>query len=162
MNILSLKSTVIDTVTSTIFEYRRFMQAKRQLEISKHALERAKELLEINKALIATGRMPKMEIIQAEAEVANREFAVLTAEKNFEAARLSLIKVLDIDKNTPIIPVEETDIKLFRPDITLCETLALKNRADYLQTNLQLQIAERNLLVAKKQLSLEPVSGYIL
>ncbi len=138
------------------------MQAKRQLEISKHALERAKELLEINKALIATGRMPKMEIIQAEAEVANREFAVLTAEKNFEAARLSLIKVLDIDKNTPIIPVEETDIKLFRPDITLCETLALKNRADYLQTNLQLQIAERNLLVAKKQLSLEPVSGYIL
>lgn len=149
INILSLKSTVIDTVTSTIFAYRRFMQAKRQLEISKHAFERAKELLEINKALIAAGRIPKMEIIQAEAEVANREFAVLTAEKNFEAARLSLIKVLDIDKNMPIMPIEETDIKFFRPDIALCETLALKNRADYLQTNLQLQVAELNLLVAK-------------
>jgi outer membrane protein TolC len=149
INILSLKSTIMDTVTSAIFAYRSFLQAKRQLEISRQAVERAKKLLEINKALIASGRMATVDIIQAEADLAGREFAILTVQNNLDAARLSLIKLLDIGKDTQIAPVEEKEIELLNPDIALCRALAFANRPDYLQTYLQLQIAEKNLLLAK-------------
>jgi len=49
LDILQLKATVINTVTSVIGAYRRLLQAKWDVDINKAALERAKTLLETNK-----------------------------------------------------------------------------------------------------------------
>jgi hypothetical protein len=47
--------------------------------------------------------MAEVEIVQAEADVSNREFDLLSAENNLDSARL-LIKLLDIDRHTMIVP----------------------------------------------------------
>jgi len=149
INILSLKSTISDIITSAITAYRSFVQAGKELEIIRNSVERSKELLEVNRALIAAGRMAKVDIVQTQADVANKEFGLLQAENALDAARLALLQVLDIDKYTKIVPIEKTEIKYLHPDLSRCQALALQNRRDYLQTLLGLKTAELALVVAK-------------
>lgn len=160
--VLSLKSTVMDTVTSVIIAYRNLLQATRQLEISRQSLKRAEELVSINKELIAAGRMAKVEIVQAEADVSNRKFDVLTAENNVDSARLALINLLDIDRHTMIVPTEKVNIEPRALNYEKCEAIAFRNRPDYLSLLLELRIAKLNLMLAKnnKLWDLSVFGGY--
>jgi outer membrane protein len=148
-NILGLKYTVINNITNTIKAYRSFLQAKRQVEINEKSLDRAKKLLKINQFLIDTGRMARMEMIQAEADVAAKEFSYETGKNNMETARLNLLKILDIDKHTLIIPVEEDEVTEVAPDYDKCLKLALKNRTDFRENLIDLQLAQVDLDLAK-------------
>jgi outer membrane protein TolC len=148
-NILSLKSTLITTVTQTILAYRSFLQANQQVEISKASLKRSKANLEVNKLLVETGRIPAMEIIQAETDVANREFSHQQILNQLDSARLNLINQLDIDKYTQITPTETIQIDKIEPDLKTCTDLAFENQPNYLRDLLNIKILEINLVVAQ-------------
>ena len=148
-NILSLKSTLITTVTQTILAYRSFLQANQQVEISKASLKRSKANLEVNKLLVETGRMPAMDIIQAEADVANKEFSHQQILNQLDSARLNLINQLDIDKHTQIIPTETIQIDKVEPDLNTCTDLAFENQPNYLRALLNIKNLEINLVVAQ-------------
>jgi len=149
LNILNLKSTLISTVTGVISSYRSFMQAGRQAQISKSSLERSKKLVEKNKLLIKAGRMASMELVQAEADVARNELSYQQALNNLDNARLNLINILDIDKRTMIVPIEEVKIESLTPDLDECLEIAYRNRPDYLNSLLTRDTYEINLVVAK-------------
>ena len=148
-NILSLKSTIMSTITSVIIAYRSYLQTFRQLKITEDSLERAKRLLEVNQALIDAGRMAKVEIVQTQADIANREFSLISAQNSLDNARLSLIQILDIDKQTRIDLVEEAEMTPLHPNLEECIAIALNNRPDYLQNLMSLRIAEINREVTK-------------
>ena len=76
------------------------------MEIAERSLERARGQLEVNRALIETGRMARQDIVQTEASVADRELSLTVAEGALNDARLSLIDILDIDRRTRIVPTE--------------------------------------------------------
>ena len=150
INLLSLQATLIDVITSVILTYRSFGQAQQQLEISERALQRAQELLEVNKILIQSGRMARLDIVQTQADVADRTFNVTAAQNDFARARLLLLAVLDIDTLTPIQPVAEAlRIDAVTPEFEPSLALALQYRTDYLQTLIQLDITKTSLLLAK-------------
>ncbi len=148
-NILSLKATLISTVTSVITAYRAFQLSRDQVEISKASLERARKLVEINKLLIDSGRMPSVELVQSEAEVASREFAYEGALNNFDRARLALVKVLDIPKHTRFVLAGEGDLRRIVPDLDTCAGTAFENRPDYLQALLNLESTKINVNLAE-------------
>jgi outer membrane protein TolC len=148
-NILSLKSTLINTVTSVINAYRAYIQARDQVEISKASLERARNLVEINKLLIDSGRMAEVELVQSQAEVASREFSYEGVLNNFDRARLALIKILDIPKETRFVLADEGDVQRIEPDPDTCTRAAFENRPDYLQALLGLERSRINLVLAE-------------
>ncbi|MCK4823212.1 TolC family protein, partial [bacterium] len=165
INTLSLKETISDTITSAISAYYSFVQAQKQLEITTNSVQRAKDLLDVNRALIAAGRQARVEIVQNHADVANKKFSLTQAENTLDAARLNLLQVLDIDKHTMVMPTEKIDTKPIHPDLARCNALALNNRRDYMEALLNLKIVELNLIVAKNNrlwdLSLEGAYGII-
>ena len=148
-NLLSLKDSVTSTVSSVISAFRNYAQAKRQVEIARDSVKRAQDLLEMNRFLISVGRMAANEIIQTESDVANREFSYETAINNMDNARLSLLKILDIDKHTMIVPVEEEEPAPVHPDFQICFDMALENRSDHLNTLISLKSAKINLMLAE-------------
>lgn len=149
INVLSLETLIMDTVTSVITAYRNLLQAANQLEITRQSVERAKELISINRELISAGRMAEVEIIQAQADVSNREFDLLSAENSLDSARLSLIKLLNIDKRTMIVPTEKVGIEPIKLDYEQSKSLALSYRPDYLSSLLDVEISKINLMLAK-------------
>lgn len=110
-NRLNLKSTVSETITQVISSYRTLLEAQEQLKISRDSLERARQLLEVNRAMIAAGRMAEFDIVQTEAEVASQELAYEETHNQLDTARLSLLQLLALDLNTPIVATESLQAK---------------------------------------------------
>ena len=106
IGILVFERTIGDVANSVVFAYRNLLQAQRRVDIGARSLQRAKDLLAKNRSLIQAGRMAELEIVQTEANVAERELQFIGAENRLDAARLALIDILDIDSETAIRPVE--------------------------------------------------------
>ncbi len=148
-NVLSLKGTVSDTVTRIIRAYYSFILAHQQAAIARNGLVRARNLMEVNQALIAAGRMAENEIFQAESNVASQELAVLDAENAFETARLEVATLLALDPTTTIIPAEEIRAEPVNVDLSVAQDLAFRNRPDYLGQVIGLEQSRIGLMLAE-------------
>lgn len=136
---LAFKSAVIDLVTRTVYAYRNVIQGMRELEIRKRSLQRARDLLAVNRILIETGRMAEQDIVQTEANVAERELSLTEAEDSLNDARVALIDILDIDSRAIVRPTEALRVHPRQPQAERGVELALQNRADYLQALLTIE-----------------------
>ncbi len=154
-NLLALKERIISTVNQTISAFRSYAQSVRQLEIIQASIDRAKNLLEMNKILISMGRMPANELIQSESDLANQEFAYESSLNNLDSSRLSLLKVLDLDWRTQISPVENRELEIVHPEYELCFDIAMKNRSDYLNGVITVEQAKIDLLLAENNMKWE-------
>lgn len=148
-NLLSLKSTLINTINSAILAYRNLIKAQEGVKISKGSLEIARRQFQIVQALIQAGRKAKVEIFTNEKDVANLEVAVLNSEEQLKMARLALLQILDIDRNINIIAVESPPEESNSLDFHKIIQLAMSNNPEYLQTQLQLESAKYSLLIAE-------------
>lgn len=149
VNILNLKSTLIDTITNAIFAYRNLLQAQEQLKIEQQSLELAQQILEVNRALIEAGRVAPVDIVQSQTSVANRQVSLLTAQNNLEATKLALIDLLDIDQNINIVAAETALAKPTFLDSNKLRQLAFKTRPDYLRAQLNQKTSQLQLLLAE-------------
>lgn len=151
INQLSLKSSLSLTVAQVIYTYRELLRAQEQRVIASAALQRSKSLHEVNKVLIAAGRMAEVEIVQTEAEVANREVALEEAENQIDSSRLALLTLLAIESRTPVVAVSPQNIRIRGADLTQAMETALSNQPDYRIALLQVEKAKINFDYAKNQ-----------
>ncbi|HEY9709074.1 MAG TPA: TolC family protein [Oculatellaceae cyanobacterium] len=149
VNILNLKSTLIDTITNAIFAYRNLLQAQEQLKIEQQSLELAQQILEVNRALIEAGRVAPVDIVQSQTAVANRQVSLLTAQNNLEATKLALIDLLDIEQTINIVAAETPIAKPTPLDSNKLRQLAFNNRPDYLRAQLNQKTSQLLLLLAE-------------
>ena len=91
-------------------------------------------------------------IVQTEAEVANRELALIESENSLEAANAALIDILDIDGVSSIRPTATLAMKPARPDLAQSVQTALARRPDHLQALLGVETAKISLRKAKNNL----------
>lgn len=148
-NVLEYRRIVMNTVTNVVFSYRSLLQAQRQVEVARSAVDRAREQLRINRALVSAGIIPPVEIIQTEADIANQEFNLLTARSIRDSARYALVKLLDVDRSTIYRPVDEIVVPEFALDFDTARRLAYSNRPEYQQVLQGKKIAELDEYAAK-------------
>ncbi|HEY9671123.1 MAG TPA: TolC family protein [Waterburya sp.] len=149
INILDLKSTLINTITEAVIAYRELIRSQERLKIAQFSLKSAQESLTNNRILIEAGRLAPVDIVQSETEVARRQVSVVEAENNLEAARLALLNIIDIDKNAVIVatdPPAAVPVSL-NPD--KLRQLVFKNQPDYLKARLDLERTKLALLEAE-------------
>ena len=148
-NLINLRSTLTNTITDTIFAYRRLLQAQERLKIEELSLQNAEELLQFNRVLIEAGRLAPVDIVQSETAVANRQVSLLDAQNDLEAARLNLIEVLDIERDIVILASEVPTAKPVDFKYDNLRKIAFSNQPDYLQAQLNLEISKLELLRAE-------------
>ena len=154
-NILGFKGEVSNLVVTTINKYRALIQAFRAVEISEASLQRARQQLDVSRALIQAGRIARREITRSEATVASRELALVRSKNNLDSVNFDLIKTLDLDSSTRIRPQENLGVDQIRRveigEIDVRESIAtaLRNRPDYLINKITLEIEENGLRFAK-------------
>lgn len=132
-NILEFKRGVISTVTNVVLAYRALLQAQRFVEVTETSLTRAREQLRVNAALVRSGILPPVEIIQTEADIATREFNLLTAQAARDSARFALVRLIDTDRDTNFTASDEITVPQFALDLATCRRLAFEHRPDYQQ-----------------------------
>jgi outer membrane protein TolC len=149
---LQLRASVSATISNVINAYRTLIDARAQIGLAQEALQRSRTLEGINQTLVDTGRLGKIELLQTRADIAAGELDVIQAETNADNARLALLKLLDMDLLSDIIPLEAaTPAPLRLPDESEALALAQRQRPDFLALQQGLRAAEIGLQKAKNQ-----------
>ncbi|MBD3415137.1 MAG: hypothetical protein GF421_12000 [Candidatus Aminicenantes bacterium] len=138
--------------------YWNLVKAIENLEVQKQSLRLAQDLLEKNKRSVEVGAMAPIEIVQAQATVAQRQADILAAEsevKNSEDRLKTIINIsadMEAPKGATIIPTDRPEYT--RVDISLDEALAtaMQNRPDLAASRIGLENSEIDLSYTKNQL----------
>ncbi len=142
-------SSILDSAVST---YRGVLSAGRRLAIAREALERAQRQLAINRALVEAGRMAPQDLVQTEAAVADKEYALTDAENALETATSALVNTLDLEEGVRIELQPEPPIEPERPDLEESLETAFARRADWLTAETGLERARMGLGQAENNL----------
>ena len=94
-----------------------WLRAQRRVEIDRAALERARSQLATNRKLVEGGRMAPQDLVQTEAEVADREYALVDSEYALEEARSTLVNVLDLEDDARPELEPEAAVVAERPEL---------------------------------------------
>lgn len=138
---------------SVITSYLQVLFNKEILAVSREQLRLSNVQLERQRALLEGGKVPEVDVIQAEAQVARNEVQVVNSENDLRTSFIELAKVLELD-NIDDFDVEEIDD----------ETMALLNAEEVYNNALAnypaLRAARQNIKVAEDAVTLAK-SGYL-
>ena len=105
-HVLAFEASIMDVVTAIIYRYRAVIGAERLVAIDRGALDRTRTMLDVNRALIDTGRMADTAIAETEAEVARRELALIRSRDRRDNALRDLNVMLNLDGGSRVVPTE--------------------------------------------------------
>ncbi len=148
---LRIKGSVIDQITGIITAYRVLVQSQEQLRIATDSLRRARELSEVNRALIAAGRLAQIEQIQSDTQLAQQELSLVAARDAQASARLSLLTLMALDQTSRVWAADRPAADQVRVDAARATAVALATQPAYLQQLLAIEIGRINLDVARNQ-----------
>ena len=123
--------------------YWRLYAARRELEVREQQYELAQQQLERARHLVEAGQRAQVEIIRAEAGVADQLQAIIIAENNLRDRERELKRVvhkegLDVQTPTIVIPTTQPDPIRYRLDPAALVQMAVQNRMELLELQLQL------------------------
>ena len=152
------KETVMDIITKTKVRYYNLMYFLENYSIAGSSLERAKDLLEINKARYKKGLVSSLDLLEIETTVADREKALISAEANLKKAEddLKLITNLVDDPELWNAKLELIDDKpeFNEQNLDLLECLknSFQYRPDYNSNKVDLKNKDIKILTAQDAL----------
>ena len=112
-----LQQSIANTVRNVRNAYYDLMYAIGNLNVQRQSLELAQQSLKDNRARVEIGTMAPLDIVQAEAEVATREEAVILAEAAIERQQ-DAVRALVFNPKSPdfwTARIEPTDPVTFQP-----------------------------------------------
>jgi len=155
-----LERSIQEIVYQVEQAYWNYVYAIENLDVQKQSLKLAEDLLEKNKRSVEVGTMAPIEIINAQATVAQRQADILAAEtevRNNEDILKTIVNLAgDVDVEMPrdvtILPKDKPEYE--QKEISLDEALsiALQNRPDLESTRISLENSQIDANYTKNQL----------
>ena len=141
---IDLQQTLATTSRTVRHAYWDLAFALASLQVQQQSLELAQESLRNTRARVDIGTTPPIDIVEAEAEVATRQEAVILAQAQIETSEDAL-RALIFNPTAPdfwTIRIEPTDIPRFEPAAVNLDGVirtALDRRTDLLQSRKSLE-----------------------
>ena len=140
---VQLRAAITNTLSNVRNAYWDYVYATQAVEVARQSLELATKLVGDNQTRVEIGTMAPIDVVQAQAEAANRRQALVAAESARRTTELALKRLIvagttDPNWNASIDPV---DRPVFRPepiDIEAAIRRALSERTD-------IEIAKKNM-----------------
>ena len=145
----------IDNITNQVrVSYWSLRSTIEQIEIQRRSLALAQRLLAENQLRVQLGRMTELQLVQAEAQVASAEQALLNAEIQWRNQEFAFKRLLLGGADDPLLqqtvdPTSAPSLVEQEVDIDEAVELALRERADIRQQRQQREITELNLDVTR-------------
>jgi outer membrane protein TolC len=159
-NQLALRQTVIDTLTTAIVGYNDLVNAQAQVEIQTQALARRQRQLEIVQALVQAGRRAPIDLFDPERSLADAEGSLVNAQNQLDQANNAILNLIGTDRNLRFVvsldavrelyAIAAEEVLAYQPEALV--TVALAQRTDYRQAQLQQQQQALDLLIAQDEL----------
>ena len=131
----TLRATIAQTIANVRNAYWELAYARAAVDVAQRSLDLAQKLVEDNQARVEVGTLAPIDVVQAEAEAANRRQTVAQVEATLATAQLTLKRLLVTGTSDPMWTQElrATDVaQLDAPplDIEAAVRTALEKRTD--------------------------------
>jgi len=143
-----------DIGLSTANAYLQTLLAKDQIKIASVQITQTQSQLNVTRKMIEAGALPELNAIQLEAQLAFDSSNYITAEGNFNQAKLALKSLLGLDaavafdiETPPIESIPVESIADLQADFVFQE--ALKNQPQQIGNSYRIKAAEKNMYAAK-------------
>lgn len=146
---LSMQSILSQLIVDVTKTYRAYAKATNSVLIANLSLERSKAQQQTTRQLILSGRLPRVEQIQADSDVANQQFNFESTQNALISARTALLRLLSLNADTDIKTQDPLQTSRLQLDFVQVRQQILADRQDYQLALLAQQDAEQNLLLAK-------------
>ena len=150
------RQTVIDTITNVVFAFNNIVLARDNLRITKLSRDLAAQLLDENEKRNRVGALSDADVLQARAQVANREESVLIADRAVHDAENQLRALIGEtsfaadDAAFDIVPLPPAAPFTISPADDLKQAYA--SRPDYQSARLGITKSRANNALAQNQL----------
>ena len=153
---VQLQQQVTQTARAVRSAYFDLVGAIGQLEVSRKSLELANESLRNNEKRVEVGTMAPIDIVEAQAEVARNEEAVIINEARIKSLE-DVLRTLIMNPSQPdfwtarIVPAEQPVLTPQAIDVEAAIRNALENRTDLAQARKQLEQTDIGIKFARNQ-----------
>lgn len=154
---VQLRQAIAQTTRTVRNAYWDLVAAIANHQVQTQSLDLARESLRNNRTRVEVGTMAPIDIVEAEAEVARNEEAVIVSEANIRSFE-DRLRALIADPNAAdfwTMRIEPTDQPVMAPprpiDVNAAVVNALQNRTDIIQTRKQLESAGINVRYYQNQ-----------
>jgi outer membrane protein len=149
-------SKVMEILSNVHQLYFNLIFTIEDLKVKQGSLKLAQDQLEITRTKVEVGTLAPIEIAQAEAAVARREADIISSESAVKAAQDQLMKAIssktDFDSwKMTIEPTEKLTFEAKTYDLDNCLEIAMKNRPELAQAELNVNNKQLNVNYAKNQ-----------
>jgi outer membrane protein TolC len=150
------KLEVIRQLAAVDRSYWRLFQARRELEVSQQQYELATEQETRAQRRVDNGLSPQVEVIRAQAGVADRLEAIIVAQNNVQFQQRELKRIINlpgltVDTKTMVAPASPPDPVEYVFDTGRLVRQALDNRMEMLELELRLAADAANIAFARNQ-----------
>ncbi len=136
--------------------YWNLALAQETLRIQQFSLELAEKQLDLNKAYIDVGKLPKSDRISAEAEVAAQKAALISAQSDLYNSAIELWQLMNPDGQTPadirLTPLPIPEIEEVQWSFETSLALAMQFRPDLAQARLDMENGSLDVIETKNGL----------
>ena len=152
----TLRATIAQTIANVRNAYWELAYARAAVDVAQRSLDLAQKLVEDNQARVEVGTLAPIDVVQAEAEAANRRQTVAQVEATLATAQLTLKRLLVTGTADPMWTQElrATDVaQLDAPplDIEAAVRTALEKRTDLATARKNLDSNDVNLRFWRNQ-----------
>jgi outer membrane protein len=152
----SLRSTVTQTLANVRNAYWDLVFARNSVDVAQRALQLADKLVEDNRARVEVGTLAPLDIVQAEAEAANRRQALAVAEAALQTAELALKRFIVSGTEDPLwrqelTPIDLPSVEPAPTDIEGAVRKALERRTDLVTARRNLESTDVSMRYYRNQ-----------
>src|SRR3989337_1718291 len=157
ISLAQFKSKAIEVSDTVQVAYWNLVKAIEDLKVANKSKERAEDLLKKNKIQVETGTLAPIEIIDAEAGVASRVEAIISAEnavkdKEDELKKIMNIADTDIISDAAVIPTDKPDFEPKKVELKETIKIAMGKRPELLELQLKTENADMQTRRRKNEL----------
>ncbi|MBL7131698.1 MAG: TolC family protein [Candidatus Omnitrophica bacterium] len=153
----SFKGTVIEIISKTKVAYYNYIYELKNYSIAELSLQRAEDLLEINKARYAKGLVSSVDLLETETATAQRKKVLLSTESELKKAEDELKLITNLvdnpeDWNAKLELIDEPEFEVQEVDLAECLNDAFEFRPDYRTAKIDLENRDIKIKTAKNAL----------
>jgi outer membrane protein len=146
----SLRATVTQTLANVRNAYWDLVFSRSAVDVAQRALQLADKLVEDNRARVEVGTLAPLDIVQAEAEAANRRQTLAVAEATLQTAELALKRYLVSGTEDPLWrmelqPIDLPSLEPVPPDVEGAVRRGLERRTDLINARKSIQSSDVSL-----------------
>jgi outer membrane protein len=153
---LQVRAVVTNTLAAVRNAYWDYVYTIDLLKVQQRSLELAQKLLEDNRVRVEVGTLAPIDVVQAEAEVANRQQEIAQTEAQWKTAELVLKRLIVSGTDDPrwrarLNPTDRPEFDRLPIDLESALRNALDKRLDLAQSRRTLQANDLNLHLLSNQ-----------